>query len=60
MFPWFFIGTICLFLLVRTVLGGPRYGFHRFHGYGRGWPEGRRASIWSDFDGHDFRWDRHS
>jgi hypothetical protein len=59
MFPGFFIGTMFLFLLVRTVLGGHRLRGHRFHGwYGPGWAHGPRASIWGDSDDGDVGWGR--
>jgi hypothetical protein len=53
MFPGFFVGTIFLFWLVRTLMWGPRY---RHHGYRRPWgpgPFGSGESIWGDFGGFD-------
>jgi hypothetical protein len=53
MFPGFFVGTIFLFWLVRTLMWGPRY---RYHGYRRSWgpgPFGASESLWGDFGGSD-------
>ena len=53
MFPGFFVGTIFLFWLVRTMMWGPRY---RYHGYRRHWgpgPFGAGESLWGDFGGYD-------
>ncbi len=50
MFPGFFVGTIFLFLLVRTLMWGPRYRFHRYGG--RHWGPAYYApphSLWGDF-----------
>jgi hypothetical protein len=55
MFPGFFVGTIFLFWLVRTLMWGPRY---RYWGYGhhhRRWGRayGPSESLWGDFGGFD-------
>jgi hypothetical protein len=50
MFPGFFIGTVFLFWLVRTIMWGPR---HRYgYGYRRPWGPGpfdASTSLWGDF-----------
>jgi hypothetical protein len=53
MFPGFFVGTIFLFWLVRTLMWGPR---HRYYGYRRPWGPGpfdAGESLWGDFGGSD-------
>src|SRR4051794_5704159 len=46
MFPGFFVGTIFLFWLVRTAIGGPRWRYH--HGYQRPWGPFAGESLWGD------------
>jgi hypothetical protein len=56
MFPGFFIGTVCLFMLVRTVFGGHRYGFgRRWAAYGPG--RGRHAYDRTEWLWGDDPWD---
>jgi Heavy-metal resistance len=53
MFPGFFVGTIFLFWLVRTLMWGPRF---RYHGYGyrhRPWGGPYGESLWGDFGDFD-------
>jgi len=52
MFPGFFVGTIFLFWLVRTLMWGPRY---RYWGYRhRPWGAyGPSESLWGDFGDFD-------
>jgi hypothetical protein len=54
MFPGFFVGTICLFWLVRTMMWGPRYRYHgwRHRSWGPG-PYAPSESLWGDFGTYD-------
>ncbi len=60
MFPGFFIGTVFLFLLVRSLIWGPRYGFRRYHaGYGPWGQRGYGPPPWPPWHwGHRQRQDR--
>ncbi len=52
MFPGFFIGTVFLFLLMRTLIWGPRHRFHRYHAGYHPWGGRGDGPPWS---WHDFR-----
>jgi len=53
MFPGFFVGTIFLFWLVRTLMWGPRCHYHGYRHRPWGAPYGPAESLWGDFGWSD-------
>src|SRR3954449_12377041 len=67
MFPGFFIGTVCLVLLVRSLVGGPRWFYrHGAHHPWRAGYDGPTVWLWDDDpwpsrrSRHDGREDSHA
>jgi hypothetical protein len=50
MFPGFFVGTIFLFWLVRTLMWGPRFRYRGYRHRSWGGSYGSNESLWGDFE----------